>query len=79
VPAPDPADPRSVPALEAAIVATEQVLSERLAHLAWCGSVGRSTTVAETMVHSAELLLELLWQERHWRLVHENERLGRPF
>ena len=68
----------SVPALEAAIVTAELRLSERLAHLAWCGSVGRSTTVAETLVRSAELRLELLWQERHWRLVHENDRLERP-
>ena len=73
MPAPVPTDPRSVPALEAVIAATEQVLTERLAHLAWCGSVGRSTTVAETMVRSAELRLELLWQERGWRLVHERD------
>ncbi len=70
MPAPVPTDPHSVPALEAAIVAAELWLSERLAHLAWCGTVGRSTTVAETMVRSAELRLELLWQERDWRLVH---------
>ena len=77
MPAPVPTDPHSVPALEAAIVATEQVLSERLAHLAWCGSVGRGTTVAETMVRSAELRLELLWQERDWRLVHGRDAGGR--
>ena len=52
--APTPSQP-GLPALEAAIVATEQVLSERLAHLAWCGSVGRDTAVAETLVRSAEL------------------------
>ena len=71
--APTPSRQPGLPALEAAIVATEQALSERLAHLAWCGSVGRGTTVAETMVRSAELRLEMLWQERDWRLVHERD------
>jgi len=78
VPAPVPSRQPGLPALEAAIVATELRLSDRLAHLAWCGSVGRSTTVAATLVRSAELRLELLWQERHRRLVHENDRLERP-
>ena len=73
MPAPVPADRHGVPALEAAIVATEQVLTERRAHLAWCGSVGRSTTVAETLVRSAELRLEGLWWERDWRLAHERD------
>jgi hypothetical protein len=58
-----------VPELEAEIVATEQVLSERLAHLAWCWTVGRITAGAESLVRSAERHLELLWQERDWRLV----------
>jgi hypothetical protein len=53
-----------VPELEAEVVATEQVLSERLSHLAWCRTVGRNTTVAETLVRSAELRLEGLWWER---------------
>ena len=69
MPAPVPADPHSVPALEAAIVATEQVLSERLAHLSWCRTVGRNSTVAENLVRSAELRLEGLWRERDWRLA----------
>ena len=77
MPAPDPAHRSGVPALEAAIVATEQGLTERLAHLAWCGSVGRGTTVAETLVRSAELRLELLWQERDWRLGHGRDAGGR--
>src|SRR3954452_10958342 len=70
VPASVPSRRRSVPAIEAAIVTAEQMLTERLAHLAWCGSVGRGTTVAATLVRSAELRLELLWQERDWRLGH---------
>ena len=78
MPASVPADRHGVLALEAAIVAAELRLSERLAHLAWCGSVGRGTAVAETLVRSAELRLDGLWQERDWRLVHEDERLGRP-
>ena len=78
MPAPVPSRHLGLPSLEAAIVATELRLSERLAHLAWCGSVGRDTAVAETLVRSADLRLELLWQERHWRLVHENGRLERP-
>src|SRR4051794_2707831 len=78
VPAPVPSRRRSVPAIEAAIVTAEQVLSERLAHLAWCRSVGRSTVVAETLVRSVERRLELFWQERHWRLGNENDGLGRP-
>ena len=73
MPAPVPSRRWSLPALEAAIVTAEQVLTERLAHLAWCGSVGRSTTVAETLVRSAELRLEMLWQERDWRLVHRRD------
>ena len=77
MPAPVPSRPWSVPALEAAIVATEQVLSERLAHLAWCGSVGRGTTVAETLVRSAELRLERLWRERDWRLGRGRDAGGR--
>jgi len=76
VPAPVPTDPRSVPALEAVIAATEQVLTERLAHLAWCGSVGRDTTVAETLVRSAELRLDGLWRERDWRLVRGRDAGG---
>ncbi len=71
MPAPVPSPHRDVPELEAAIVATEQVLSKRLAHLAWCGSVGRSMTVAETLVRSTELRLEGLWRERDRRLGHE--------
>src|SRR3954469_18651374 len=63
VPASVPSRRRSVPANEAAIVTAEQMLTERLAHLAWCGSVGRGTTVAATLVRSAELRLELLWPE----------------
>ena len=70
VPAPVPSRRWSLPALEAAIVTAEQVLTERLAHRAWCGSVGRDPAVAETLVRSAELRLELLWQERDWRLGH---------
>jgi hypothetical protein len=77
VPAPVPADRHGVPALEAAIVATELRLSERLAHLAWCGSVGRDAAGAETLVRSAELRLELLWQERDWRLVRGRDAGGR--
>ena len=71
MPAPVPSRRWGLPALEAAIVATELRLSERLSHLAWCGSVGRSTTVAEALVRAAELRLELLWQERDWRLERE--------
>jgi hypothetical protein len=48
--------------------------SERLAHLAWCWTVGRDPVVAEGLVRSTELRLELLWQERDWRLVHERDR-----
>ena len=70
VPAPVPSRRRGLPALETAIVTAEQVLTERLAHLAWCGSVGRDTAVAETLVRSAELRLGGLWQERDWRLGH---------
>ena len=70
MPAPVPSRHRRVPDLEAAIVATELWLSERLAHLAWCGSVGRDTAVAENLVRSAERRLELLWQKRDWRLAH---------
>ncbi len=77
MPAPVPSRRRSVPAIEAAIVTAEQMLTERLAHLAWCGSVGRSTTVAATLVRSAELRLELLWQERDWRLVRGRDAGGR--
>jgi hypothetical protein len=53
------------------------VLSERLAHLAWCWTVGRITAGAETMVRSAELRLELLWREREWRLAHGRDAGGR--
>ena len=70
MPVPVPSHPWSLPALEAAIVTAEQVLTERLAHLAWCGSVGRGTAGAETLVRATELRLEGLWQERHWLLVH---------
>jgi hypothetical protein len=76
VPAPVPSRHWGVPELEAAIVATELWLSDRLAHLAWCSVVGRNTSVAETLVQSTELRLELLWQERHWRLVRENDGPG---
>jgi hypothetical protein len=73
VPAPVPSRRWGLPAIEAAIVATELRLSDRLAHLAWCWTVGRDPAVAEGLVRSAELRLELLWQERHWRLVHERD------
>ena len=66
-----------MPELEAEIVATEQVLSERLAHLAWCWTVGRITAGAETLVRSAERRLELLWQEREWRLGRGRDAGGR--
>ena len=69
MPAPVPSRRWGLPALEAAIVTAELRLSERLAHLAWCGSVGRDAAGAETLVRSAELRLELLWQERDWRLA----------
>ena len=78
MPAPVPADRHGVAALEAAIVATELRLSDRLAHLAWCRTVGRDTTGTESLVRAAELRLEGLWWERHWRLVHENDWPGRP-
>jgi hypothetical protein len=69
VPAPVPSRRWSLPTIEAAIVTAELRLSERLAHLAWCGSVGRGTAAAATLVRSAELRLELLWRERDWQLV----------
>jgi hypothetical protein len=78
VPNPVSSHRRRLPVLEAAIITAEQVLTERLAHLAWCGSVGRSTTVAETLVRATELRLEGLWQERDWQLGHENDGLERP-
>jgi hypothetical protein len=37
----------------------------------------RSLARLEAAIVAAEMRLELLWQERDWRLVHENERLGR--
>jgi len=71
VPAPVPSRRWGLPALEAVIVTAELRLSELLAHLAWCGSVGRDTAGAETLVRSAELRLEGLWRERDRRLGHE--------
>ena len=62
---PAPVGRHSVPSLEAAIVAAEMRLSERLAHLAWCRAVGRDATGAESLVLSAQLRLAGLWQERH--------------
>ena len=70
---PAPVPPPGLPSLEAAIVATELWLSERLAHLAWCRAIRRDTTVAENLVRSAELRLDGLWQERDWRLGHERD------
>ena len=70
MPAPVPSRRWGLPALEAAIVTAEQVLTERLAHLVWCESVGRDAAGAETLVRSAELRLELLWRERDWWLGH---------
>ena len=75
--APTPSRQPGLPALEAAIVATELRLSDRLAYLAWCGSVGRDTVVAATLVRSAELRLDGLWQERDWRLGHGRDAGGR--
>lgn len=69
---------RSVPSIEAAIVTTELQLSEHLAHLAWCRTVGRDATVAESLAQSAELRLEGLWRERDWQLVHQDDEPGRP-
>src|SRR4051812_33129047 len=74
--APTPSRQPGLPALEAAIVAAEQMLTERLAHLAWCGSIGRDTTVAESLVRSADLRLEGLWRERDWRLGHGRDAGG---
>ena len=67
MPAPVPSRRWSLPALEAAIVTAELRLSE---HLAWCQAVGRNTTIAQSLLLSAELRLEGLWRERDWRLVH---------
>jgi hypothetical protein len=58
--APTPSRQPGLPALEAAIVATELRLSDLLVLLAWFGSVGQTTTGAETLVRSADLRLELL-------------------
>ena len=70
MPAPVSSRRWGLPALEAAIVTAELRLSEHLAHLAWCQAVGRNTTIAQSLLLSAELRLEGLWRERDWRLVH---------
>jgi hypothetical protein len=73
VPDPVPLRRWSVPALEAAIVAAELRLTEHRTYLELRRTFGRDTSVAETLVRSAELCLETLWQERDWRLVHEKD------